>query len=410
MGNSVNNCLELIGLCLAPLEEDRVPLLEESARKIEDWESMLRLCGARYVSPLVFARIQGANLEHLIPGKVRSRFHRLYLLTAILNALRLNQSLIVNSILRDRGIKTLYFKGTTLVMAGDYTDPGHRMFADVDWLANKQDIEELRQAFSEAGDWRELPIHVMQGWEVTPWVNSWGTMVEVHWNLKPHNGVPSPVSERRLWSHAQEIDYRGKKALIPCAEDRFIQAALHSTVHHTFDTSYLFVTISDLAHLAGRAAGNFDWSRIVEELRVERMLEHVAVAMDLAWELTRYKPLAEGLAVIKARVPELEAVTAPLVKALLRVVQKPWLFHSFYERRLFAKKSYKEWARYIFDGFNRRLFPEPAKRHSSTGEVVEVEGVISKAQYKRKIWDFDFLNYLLELYRFDRQINYKINI
>jgi len=410
MGNSVDTYLELIGLCLAPLDESRAPLIENSARKIEDWEGMLRLCGARYVSPLVFSRIREANLEHLIPGEVRSRFHRLYLMTAIFNALRLNQSLTVNSILRDRGIKTLYLKGTTMVMARDYADPGHRMFADVDWLASKQDIEELRRAFSEAGDWRELPIHVMQEWEVTPWVNRWGTMVEVHWNLKPHNGVPSTVSEGRLWSHAQEADYRGKKAWIPCMEDRLIQAAIHGTVHHTFDTSYLFITMSDIAHLAGRRAGSFDWRRTVEELRVERMLEHVVVAMELAWELTRYKPLAEGLEVIKAEAPGLEVVTAPMVKALLRMVRKPWLFHSFYERRLFAKKSFQEWTRYIFNGFNRRLFPGSAKPPSSTGEVVEVEGVISKAQYKRKMWDADFLNYLLELYRFDRQINYKINL
>ena len=134
MADSERDALEFIGRCLAPLEDSNLSLLEQAAKKVRDWERMLLLCGTKHVTPVVYARLRDTGLLELAPPEIRERFEKLYVINAMVNSLRLHQCIKVTSILRERGVKALYFKGSSMVMAGDYPDPGHRMFSDVDLL------------------------------------------------------------------------------------------------------------------------------------------------------------------------------------------------------------------------------------------------------------------------------------
>ncbi|HUT52993.1 MAG TPA: nucleotidyltransferase family protein [bacterium] len=410
MGEDAANALRFIGLCLAPLDQARRPMLADAAAKVTDWERALLLSGAKHVTPTVYACLRDSGLLSAVPAPVAARFEKLYVMNASVSALRLHQARKVTSILRERGCRMLYFKGASLVMARDYPDAGRRMFSDVDVLAHGSSRDMVRAAFKEAGGFTEQPSQVMEDWEVTSWIDEFSNELEVHWGLKPHNGAAAGLAEQRLMANAYELEYRGRRVLVPSPEDRFIQAALHFTAHHYFDSSYFMTGISDLSHVLAAHGLKFDWDRIVEGARAERMLEHLAVAAGLAYELTRHEPLHYALAAMEERAPGLRDTAAPLVASLSRLALKPWTFYSFYERRLFVKKSWGEWARYVFAAMKRRIVHPKQAPATPKHPGRDYEGITGEPRHERRLGDADFLRYLLALYRFDRRIAYQIKI
>ncbi len=409
MDDAATEALRFIGLCLAPLDDSRKAMLKEAAGKISDWERALVLAGAKHVTPLVYACLRDSGLLASVPAAVAERFAKLNVMNASVIALRLHQALKVDALLRSRGCPPLLFlKGAAHVMARDYPDAGRRMSSDVDVLAVGCGRDAVREAFREAGGFAEQPSHVMEDCEVTSWVDGFTNVYEVHWDLKPYNRAGAGLAERRLMASACEIEYRGSRALVPSPEDRFIQAALHFTVHHSFDSFYFMTGIADLAHVLATHGLKFDWDRIVEGARRERVLEHLAVAAGLAHQLTRYAPLADALNALDRRAAGIKDLAAPLAASLSRLALKPWTFFSFYERRIFVKKTMAEWARYLFAGVKKKIArsrrPPPPK---AAGR--EFEG-ISGPHYERRLADADFLRYLFELCRFDRRISFKIPI
>ncbi len=411
MSNKITDSYQLIGMCLAPFDESRVSLIEKAALNIRDWGEIYRLCWDRHVSTLVFSRIQKAGLDGLMPAELRDRFLSLYMNVATQNSLRIQQALPVTSSLMDKGVKVLYFKGTSMAMMGDYTDLGQRMFSDVDVLVDTDDKDLVRGAFRENGDWYELTGGVIHPGVETKWVNDWGTLVEVHWQLFPLNAVPSAVPEKRLWSNARELTYKGSKALIPSREDRFIQSAIHSTAHHSFDSSFLFTSVADLAHLLGNHSAKMDWEGMGRSLKNECMMEHVAVAMELALDLTKYEPLAEGLREFYGLVPGLQELTRPFSSALIKMVRKPWIFTSRKESVLFARKvslytrMQNVLPRFVIEPVRWTLYG-PRKDGNISGCRNLIEAVGDPVKYRKKMWDPVVLSYILELYRFYRRIGY----
>lgn len=406
MNGFAQGSLKLIGLCLAPLGGSGSSPLESEVELIDDWEEVLHLSGDRYVTPLVFARLREAGLDDRIPEPIRSKFEKIYLNNAALNSLRLKQAGAVNRRAREQGAAMLFLKGASMVMGGDYPDPGQRMFSDIDVLADHRYYQEVRRAFLEADGWRELAIMRMAEWETSPWVNRWGTSIDVHWRLKPFNDVPGKLVRERLWANSREVSYRGQSALIPSPECRYIQSAVHSTAHHPFDSAIFFITVSDLCHAAGRAKEGLDWKRIADDLERERMSGHVAVATQTALELTGFEPLAHGLSVIHAHNPGLSEITVPFSRAFLALLCKPWLFNSHIESQVLAKKSWLKGARFFSSHVRRKASGLFRKEYTSPEVHQILEGISASPLYRKKVWDPDYLRFLYQLYRFYRRLGY----
>jgi hypothetical protein len=390
--------MELLGLCLAPAggREERIAA---AASRVTDWEEVFRLATGRFVSPLTWVGLKAAGAAERMPAGARARFEGMYLRTAAANALRLKRMLPVSAALAERGVGLLYFKGASLLLRGVYPDLGRRIMSDVDVLARAREREAVFAAFQGAG-WRYAHEDVMQEWSVSVWGDEQGNVVEVHWNLQPHNGAAAGAAEARLRRGAREVEVRGGRALVPSAEDCLIQAALHGTAHHYFDTAYLYPGVADLAHLLGRG-GELDWDRIVADLRAERMLEHAAAAVGVALALTGYDPLETAALELERRAPGVSALVGPLVASLTAMAQKPWLAASFYERRLLARKRPSEWFKYFWYAAGRR-----ARKWWRGGGAGAAGGGAGAGGYERRLLDRDYWRYLTRLARFDRRIGF----
>jgi hypothetical protein len=377
-------------------------LIQATAARVLDWERVFAWATERFVSPLLWVRLKEAGAAEAVPDRPAQWFSDLYYQTAAANALRLKRMLAVTSPLRDRGVELLYFKGASLLLHGLYPDLGCRIMADVDVLGRRPERGEITRAFQESKWWEQRYDHVMQEWEVSVWGDDAGNLVEVHWELQPHNGARVGAAEERLWAHAVCLEQRDGRVLVPSLEDCFIQAALHASSHHYFDSMYVFPGSADLALLASRAE-HFDWDRVVRDLAAERMLEHAAVAVGLAQGLTRFAPLAAVLGELVARSPGLQETIGPLTRALMPMVRKPWRFMGFHERRLLARKPWREWARYLFFGLKRRW---DAGKRGKKGEG----GRPGPRPGGRKLLDLDFWRFLVALFYFDRRIGYKFYV
>jgi len=406
MVSSTHHALDLIGLCLAPLTEERRGWLEAGAEKVSDWEELERLACDRHVAPLVFGRLRASNLLPLVPAAIRERLDWLYLQTAAGNALRLHQMLKVASRLGEEGVRVLFVKGTSLVLAGDYADPAQRMFADVDVMVEEQHREAVRRAFARSDDWQELPPNSPEDWKETRWFNAWRSLVEVHWHLDAYNGVPEETSEQRYWRGAEPLVYRGTQVWVPKAEDRYLFAAIHGTARHGFDSAILLIAVADLAHLAGGRGRKLDWGYLARVAAEERMLAHVAVATEMAWQLCGLESLREGLLALRAQRPGLSAVTAPLVQSVLKMVHKPWLFSSQSETRFWTSRGLRRRVQLLAYAAFDTLFPYVRENIRLPEELVTVPVVRMGMTHRRDWWDWDFLAYLMQLRRFYRRIGY----
>jgi hypothetical protein len=281
------------------------------------------------------------------------------------------------------------------------------MFSDVDLLVDPSRQEEVRRVFHEAGAWQELAPAHPRNWKQTQWLNPWGTMIEIHWRLYSFNAVSSETVEARIRSAAQAVSYRGRSAWVPSPEDRFIQAAIHGTAHHGFDTAFLFISLADLAHLAAHPEAPLAWNRMAEILIRERMLEHVALATELAWEFTRLAPLQTGLAAFQAAAPQLPHLIAPLRQRLLRLLRRPQPFSAETAMRLLAQKPLRTRLRLAAAAAAGGLFPSWRRQKTVPAGWVEIPTLNLKVVPPRHGLNGDKLALWWRLARFYRRIGYQ---
>lgn len=404
---AVAKAFDLLGLGLAPYPETRSDRFQAVAENFADWDLLARLLQDRHVTPLAYASLRAAGLLTRFPPSLSEAMHRLYQQTAAGNSLRLHHALQLTTRLAERGIPALYLKGASLVLAGDYPNPGLRMFSDVDLLVDPLHQEQVRAVFREAGEWQELAPAHPRNWKQTQWLNPWGTMIEIHWRLYSFNAVPSERVEHRLWSAARQVNHRGHPAWVPAAEDRFIQAALHGTAHHGFDTAFLFLSFADLAHLAGNPRAPLDWNRMAQILRHERMLEHAALAVELAWEFTRFSPLQEGLAVFHAADPQLANLTAPLGQQLLRLLRRTRPFSAETALRLLARKPLPVRLRLAALAALTAWFPSLRRQKRVPAGWVEIPTLDLKVTPPRGGPDWDEMVFWWRLAQFYRRLGYQ---
>jgi len=409
MSESFGKALELVAFCLAPAGEERVPGLRRKAEAIADWREVWRTAARRHVSSLVHVQMRRAGLLELVPEKLRENFEDIYLNTAAVNTLRVRQVLEVERRLSGAGARMIYLKGASMLFARDYSDFGQRMLSDIDVMLDGAYQEAARSVLEEEG-WVVSPDSKEREWKLC---NNWGTVLEIHWRLKRLNKVPSFLAEQRLRANALQAEHRLHKLLIPAPEDRFIQSAVHATAHHPFDSSLLFMTAADLAHIVCRH--QLDWERMARDLKREQMAEHVAVATGAAYQLTGLPGLEQGLAAIYRSAPGIEQAAAPLTASLVPMLKKPWLFHCYPEMKIYATGNVPE--RFFF--FLQRLKKRAARtlsRGPRTGRPAEegkepverrIEGVSEPAGYGKELGDSDFMRFSAELFKFYRKIGYK---
>ncbi len=401
--------LQLIGHCLAPLDQERTRIL----RKFDgpsDWDDFRRFCLERGVLNLVYAKLKHAGREDIIPPRLREKMSRFYMNIAIHNELKLKSAMPLTALLRKRGIPSLFIKGASMLLAGDYCDFGERITSDVDVIIDESHRFETNRIFSELGDWHHYNKDEKRPYVESVWVNKWGVFVEFHFRLTSLNGVPSKVSMDRLWSKVREVHSNGATALIPSREDRFIQTAIHFVGYHNFDLAFMLICIADIAHIAAdNGQRGLDWGLIYHRLQKEKMLEHVMVLMEAANELLDFRPIRQGLEYMNSQAPGLSKTTRPMALSLLKTVRGPKLYNGRTAMSLVSRGiPLSKRARFLLSPEIKKSIKKILKKEHGTSLIYELRmlDIMQGIRHGKILLDWRAWGYFFELCRFYRRIGF----
>lgn len=130
--------------------------------------------------------------------------------------------------LKTKNCNPLVLKGVPLIQIAYGGDSGLRPMDDADLLVKQSDLFIVEQVLKANGweDFEGLPTLVQEAKHSTPFINSRGLCIDVHWRLLME--IPlNTINEEKIWSQAQEINLNGLSTLAPS----MVNILLHVIVH-----------------------------------------------------------------------------------------------------------------------------------------------------------------------------------
>ena len=193
------------------------------------WTEVISLANALMVGPVLATRMEESpGLERLAP-ELREYLLGLIAVTRANNQNMLDQAVEISTVLSDRGIDTLFFKGVAHLVTKTYPNVGSRYTGDIDVLVAPEKVDEAREALVDLGYVEvKSTINPDTHWHTYPLVNAeLGTCVELHRRCVPQS-LDGPLSNDHIWANSISVDYRNTCLSVPSIEDSVLLAIVHS--------------------------------------------------------------------------------------------------------------------------------------------------------------------------------------
>ena len=261
----------------------------------EDWQAFAEACESHQVIPYIYCRLQGlagASLPGELSEYLQARFHGI-----CARNFELAKRLVdLISMLQDQGISALAFKGPSLAVA-IYGGLSRRHYNDLDLLIRKEHHAKAMRLMTGWGfeiaptpalprvrpflGRPDKPRNVDQTQEAEFCAPDGTYYVDLHWQLGDLFWRSLHPDAERLWERAERLDLPHGSVPTLCREDLFLALAAHGTRHRWIILKWLV----DIAEIL-RQAGNLDWSRIEEMVRIRPGVgASASVAVILAQDL-----------------------------------------------------------------------------------------------------------------------------
>jgi hypothetical protein len=139
--------LFFIGKCLTITHEEHHKVLVENELKSEniDWDSIVKVSTAHYVFPALYCNLKRAAFLHYLPEDLVAYMKHITDLNRERNQQIIEQAKEINELLLAHNISPIFLKGTGNLLEGLYEDIGERMVGDIDFIVQKEDIENTLQ-------------------------------------------------------------------------------------------------------------------------------------------------------------------------------------------------------------------------------------------------------------------------
>jgi hypothetical protein len=254
-----------------------------------DWQGFARACDFHDVAPFIYCRLNGVPGITVPPG-LREHLRVRFLEVSGRNYHLARKLIELTSLLEERQIPVLAFKGPTLAMVA-YGDLALRSYSDLDVVIRTEHLQKAVEVMTGCGfqitrDWwnpsrPENPRYVARHHEIAMRGPDRSYFVDVHWQLAAHEFRAFRLDLDKVWSRAERIELFQKSIATLCREDLFLALCCHGTWHRWARLKWLF----DIAQLL-RSAETLDWSRIEETAKDRPLVRASAsLAVYLAREL-----------------------------------------------------------------------------------------------------------------------------
>ncbi|PSO17044.1 nucleotidyltransferase family protein [Bradyrhizobium sp. MOS003] len=190
----------------APNRPTTAQAVEQSARRVEDWDQVLRVVRRHRIAGLAHQALAASAAP--IPDAVRETLARQAGAIARAGLMLANESIKLDAAFRAADIEVGFLKGPVLSMQL-YGDIGTRHSRDLDLFVDPADLVGATRVLQRLG------YHAAGGMAVdgvSDWVqrlNQWefrhdekGTLIELHWRLCPNAELAGPLAAALVWTDA----------------------------------------------------------------------------------------------------------------------------------------------------------------------------------------------------------------
>jgi hypothetical protein len=247
----------------------------------EDWRMVLEASNMHGTTPLLYQILHPFFGEIDIPSETRQVLHRMYYVSAGRNMKLYHQLTGLIRELNRQGIQVILLKGAHLAefVGGNLA---LRPMVDVDLLARKQDIPEIRSVLIKAGYSDGDGFLASPDIHVPVFLKKGSVPIEIHFSI-----VDRPYAERfdveDLWKRAQPGSIQGVEVLVLSPEDLLLHLCAHTGVHHGFSNGVM--PLVDIQRLIEFYSTALNWQRVVETASQWGLARCVYLMLTLAKKL-----------------------------------------------------------------------------------------------------------------------------
>lgn len=264
-GRPYNNALshELLLCCARTNAAPRiVERLRELAASEIDWEYLFLLARRHAVVPLLYLQLE-RHASDLVPHETLCELKKHYVENAARNTVLTAELCRLITLLADRGIEAIPYKGPVLALFA-YDNLALRRFVDLDVIVRKTDVLKAREILSAEGytptrslsfSQQELLLRTQHNMQFSR--DNRRLIVELHWEVAPHL-FASTVNAETLWRDLATVNLNGAELKTLSPDDLLFSLCVHGSRHLWERLSW----ICDIAELISRRS--FNWTKLLE--------------------------------------------------------------------------------------------------------------------------------------------------
>lgn len=246
-----------------------------------DWGAVRSAAESENVQPLLFYALRGNTL---LPAPLLEQWHRTYVQTGALNALRMRELAAVLTTLRASNIEALVLKGSSL-LERVYGNIALRPMLDMDILVRRDDVPtalKVLEAFQYKAISPELSTGALLAYEneIALWkdsIGSGGWMLEVHWRLFDSPFYQRMIPEEVMWETTGATMIDGVDAATLTPELDFLHLCGHLILHHQGVGLIWWNDLNDYLHVCRT---ELDWELLLNQARRLNLIRSLQYVMD----------------------------------------------------------------------------------------------------------------------------------
>ncbi len=249
--------------CRTKINEEVILLIKKLLTQDIKWDEVFNFSKKHEIASLIYNTANTLDfVRTVIPDDIYQQLRNYYYMVIARNIKLWDEFCKIYDTFEKHGIRVIPLKGIILSETL-YGNPAFRLFADIDILINKSDINRAKDKLKELG---YTISDYSPGHQIAAIKNT--LVVELHWLLLPP--WLNRINTGNLWKRAKTYELDARRIPSLSLEDMLLFSSLQ--VRHDWPYIYIF-RLCDINEILTQHKKNIDWDYIIyaaEEYGIKR--------------------------------------------------------------------------------------------------------------------------------------------
>ena len=268
-------------ICCAGVDPEKGPKLEALISKGVDWNLVIEQGQRHGILPLLYWSLK-THCPDKVPDPIMKQLGDFFQVNARKNLLAISELLGILSLLEDKNIKAIPFKGPVLTSLL-YGNPAMRCYGDLDILISKKDFPQAKKILVAIGYLPKIPtnsisqeaILIRSSYEYSFCRKTGERNIDVHWGFYL-KWLFDPMNGDQQWIRVEKTSLGGETISTLSNEDLLIVLSIHGAMHCWSNLKL----VSDLANLI--EVRKIDWLYVFQQALLKRCQRMIFTGLLLA--------------------------------------------------------------------------------------------------------------------------------